>query len=1090
MFPQQVFQNVPISHGRVLPTMPAHRGLIFLIFSLFHSSTAKVTQLCYFDGATNLQSRDATCSKDALAVVPGGEADSVNVAGNLLENSGSAQWREKDDNGADVFAARFTGGYFSLKNTGAVGEVGATMGGGAFSVCTGVHYTAFNRNSRIFDFGKDAGNHNIFLGNVERTSTLVWGLITDSDGNEVRIEVDNLFTLDQWDHICVTVGAKGAMTVYKNGEEVRCTGGNMCLTVTGKSMENKPLVKVAREQLLFGKSNWKPDTYEMLSAWLKDFHIFDGHLLTEAQTRQEWQRAFNQKITQHCFLTGDSEEDALVSVCPDAKKLAVAPGLIVTDPAQSLVKVGSSIQVSVNDVGPLPTQGGVFNGGYFSVKNGLSDFGGKPFTVCANVLYDQGFPRNGYIFDFSGAQSYEDSVLVKNNGKTNGLFFGILQGTGGSKLRIIEASNFFDLGKWTHMCVTADKSGTMRSFKNGVEVKCTDGNACDNAGVGTKGWLPLKANRVKSHIGGSSFLGEISDFVLYDGVALSVEGIGLLRKLSVSKPSTTTASTTTKTTTVSKTATTITTTQTTTTASATTTTVSSTTISVTRTTVTTLSTTTTATATTVTKTTATGTTATRTTITATTISGTTTTTSTETTATATTTTGTTITRTTSTRTTGTKTATTSTATTSATETAGATSTTGTRTTRTSRTRTSITTQSTTTTTAVKTTTITQTATATTTTTVPSTTSAITYTSQTRTTTTIATTWPPLATATATATTTTTTTATTPSTTAGGTVVPKQNRNPEATCRGNADPVDCALDLFVCGEMLLSTNVSQECPIMCSTCDSRDYAEKGGSTANPDDNASNQDASNQQMGSYTSVIVGAVLGALALLLVAAIFYKSQFGGKKGAAVMNELGRNTILTVTNPVSPQDFGSLYDTVPPMQYVEEEEDDVGQPRYGARIKDQGYERYIEENGPGVFASGAISLSEPSYEHIHSEPSSPSHYDMVDSMPGTPTTPTFFFADERSTTYHAMAGSSTYEDTSAVIVPKKEYFDFDLQEEDDEIGAGWTLADEVTYDTNYLPESSAASEAAAVLAASVGDFDLSASQNHLIHANEVEIDI
>lgn len=192
-----------------------------------HFANAAVTQLCYFDGTTNTLSRTATCGKAALAVVPGGKDASVNVAGNSLAQRGSVHLLQHDGKGVD--AARFTGGYYFLQNTGADGEVGAVMGGGAFSVCVSANYQEFTRNTRIFDFGKGSDSYNIFLGTAESTSTLVWGVAAGANGAQQTLEVENFFALNEWHHVCVTMDLKGGAAIYKNGEEARCTGGEHVL---------------------------------------------------------------------------------------------------------------------------------------------------------------------------------------------------------------------------------------------------------------------------------------------------------------------------------------------------------------------------------------------------------------------------------------------------------------------------------------------------------------------------------------------------------------------------------------------------------------------------------------------------------------------------------------------------------------------------------------------------------------------------------------------------------------------------------------------------------------------------------------------
>ena len=96
----------------------------------------------------------------------------------------------------------------------------------------------------------------------------------------------------------------------------------------------------------------------------------------------------------------------------------------------------------------------------------------------------------------------------------------------------IHVSDFWDEKQWTHACVSVDVSGTMRAFKNGKEMKCTnvDESACNANGVGSNGKVPNRAHRSKSFIGRASvpvteeyFDGAISDLIFFDGHAVVTE---------------------------------------------------------------------------------------------------------------------------------------------------------------------------------------------------------------------------------------------------------------------------------------------------------------------------------------------------------------------------------------------------------------------------------------------------------------------------------------------------------------------------------------------------------------------------------------
>ena len=96
----------------------------------------------------------------------------------------------------------------------------------------------------------------------------------------------------------------------------------------------------------------------------------------------------------------------------------------------------------------------------------------------------------------------------------------------------IHVANFWDANQWTHACVSVDETGTMRAFKNGKEMKCTNvgESACNANGIGSNGKVPNRAHRSKSFIGRASvpvseeyFNGAISDLRFIDGRAIVAE---------------------------------------------------------------------------------------------------------------------------------------------------------------------------------------------------------------------------------------------------------------------------------------------------------------------------------------------------------------------------------------------------------------------------------------------------------------------------------------------------------------------------------------------------------------------------------------
>lgn len=128
------------------------------------------------------------------------------------------------------------------------------------------------------------------------------------------------------------------------------------------------------------------------------------------------------------------------------------------------------------------------------------------------------------IIDFEG-------IILFNSGTTNTLVWWI-SGEGDTAKQFVVA-NAVELNTWTHIVASVETSGNMHLFKNGIELKCTEGSACDTAtGRGTNGRVPKRIHRSKSYIGragGTSasteqyLHGSLSYLTVVDGYALTAE---------------------------------------------------------------------------------------------------------------------------------------------------------------------------------------------------------------------------------------------------------------------------------------------------------------------------------------------------------------------------------------------------------------------------------------------------------------------------------------------------------------------------------------------------------------------------------------
>ncbi len=72
--------------------------------------------------------------------------------------------------------------------------------------------------TRVIELSNGASSDNIFLVNVEGSTTLRFGIYLGSPASRQYVEVRNVFETGKWMHVAAIVDAQGNVSIYKNGE--------------------------------------------------------------------------------------------------------------------------------------------------------------------------------------------------------------------------------------------------------------------------------------------------------------------------------------------------------------------------------------------------------------------------------------------------------------------------------------------------------------------------------------------------------------------------------------------------------------------------------------------------------------------------------------------------------------------------------------------------------------------------------------------------------------------------------------------------------------------------------------------------------
>eukprot|EP00729_Bicosta_minor_P016928 gene16928-biopygen4483 len=179
-------------------------------------------------------------------------------------------------------------------------------------------------------------------------------------------------------------------------------------------------------------------------------------------------------------------------------------------------RVAGTKAIQFDGVGKTPA-----DGQHVSIDGGVT-VGGSAFTACSWTKWDK-FGHYSRVIDIGNGQS--DNIVLCNEATTNTLRWNILRG---DAHKYVYIGNILQPNTWTHVCGTVSATGTMAVLLNGVQQKCTGGNACDiSTGKGSNGHTPNRLLRSNAYIGRSSwnneayFAGSISDVTLIDGKAVT-----------------------------------------------------------------------------------------------------------------------------------------------------------------------------------------------------------------------------------------------------------------------------------------------------------------------------------------------------------------------------------------------------------------------------------------------------------------------------------------------------------------------------------------------------------------------------------------
>ena len=217
------------------------------------------------DGFTDGQEVTAGTDPDSNASVPGlnfGLVAWYPFDGNASDMSGNEN--HGTVHGAALGADRHgrTGNAYAFDGVNDYIDIGDFEWGGPISISVWTKQDAFNKQSRIIDFGNGEFANNIIFSNSQNSSSA--RIVIYQGGTSKFLEVSNFWPTNQWVHAVATVNANGVMNLYRSSALVS--------TKTNGWSANA----LTRTKQFIGKSNWSEDGY--FDGSIDEVRIYDRAL--------------------------------------------------------------------------------------------------------------------------------------------------------------------------------------------------------------------------------------------------------------------------------------------------------------------------------------------------------------------------------------------------------------------------------------------------------------------------------------------------------------------------------------------------------------------------------------------------------------------------------------------------------------------------------------------------------------------------------------------------------------------------------------------------------------------------------------------
>ncbi|HAU59199.1 MAG TPA: hypothetical protein DCW45_02410, partial [Opitutae bacterium] len=132
---------------------------------------------------------------------------------------------------------------------------------GALSFSAWVFKEDFGNWQRVFDFGSGPGLDNLYLSNHDSSNQADWNIIRNTVSR--TLEVQDFWTLYEWQHVVALVDETGVMSLYRNGE------------LKGSALGHLPRGRTREFQYL-GRSNFPNDGY--FKGMMDDFRLYERAL--------------------------------------------------------------------------------------------------------------------------------------------------------------------------------------------------------------------------------------------------------------------------------------------------------------------------------------------------------------------------------------------------------------------------------------------------------------------------------------------------------------------------------------------------------------------------------------------------------------------------------------------------------------------------------------------------------------------------------------------------------------------------------------------------------------------------------------------